>query len=213
MKKILVLGAAGQIARQFSQRLLAETDMELVLYGRNISTRLAALKGDRVSLIDGTFQDQKALMQALQGVDLVYLNAMSDAQATQTIINAMKQVGVTHLIGATIAGTEGEVPQPLVGWTEANLPAAYIAGEQASADAVKASGLKYILLRLTWLYDDPQDREYELVPSGTTFADAEVTREAVVQALLDLLNDENLTWDVTYGVGKPDTHYGKPSFY
>ena len=35
-------------------------------------------------------------MQALQGVDLVYLNAMSDAQATQTIINAMKQVGVTH---------------------------------------------------------------------------------------------------------------------
>ena len=213
MKKILVLGAAGQIACQFSQRLLAETDMELVLYGRNISTRLAALKGDRVSLIDGTFQDQKALMQALQGVDLVYLNAMSDAQATQTIISAMKQVGVTHLIGATIAGTEGEVPQPLVGWTEANLPAAYIAGEQASADAVKASGLKYILLRLTWLYDDPQDREYELVPSGTAFADAEVTREAVVQALLDLLNDENLTWDVTYGVGKPDTHYGKPSFY
>ena len=213
MKKILVLGATGQIARQFSQRLLAETDMELVLYGRNISTRLAALKGDRVSLVDGTFQDQKALMQALQGVDLVYLNAMSDAQATQTIISAMKQVGVTHLIGATIAGTEGEVPQPLVGWTEANLPAAYIAGEQASADAVKASGLKYILLRLTWLYDDLQDREYELVPSGTAFADAEVTREAVVQALLDLLNDENLTWDVTYGVGKPDTHYGKPSFY
>lgn len=213
MKKILVLGAAGQIARQFSQRLLAETDMELVLYGRNISTRLAALKEDRVSLVDGTFQDQKALMQALQGVDLVYLNAMSDAQATQTIISAMKQVGVTHLIGATIAGTEGEVPQPLVGWTEANLPAVYIAGEQASADAVKASGLKYILLRLTWLYDDPQDREYELVPSGTAFADAEVTREAVVQALLDLLNDENLTWDVTYGVGKPDTHYGKPSFY
>lgn len=127
MKKILVLGAAGQIARQFSQRLLAGTDMELVLYGRNISTRLAALKGDRVSLVDGTFQDQKALMQALQGVDLVYLNAMSDAQATQTIISAMKQVGVTHLIGATIAGTEGEVPQPLVGWTEANLPAAYIA--------------------------------------------------------------------------------------
>ena len=104
MKKILVLGAAGQIARQFSQRLLAGTDMELVLYGRNISTRLAALKGDRVSLVDGTFQDQKALMQALQGVDLVYLNAMSDAQATQTIISAMKQVGVTHWSGLQLRG-------------------------------------------------------------------------------------------------------------
>lgn len=33
IKKILVLEAAGQIARQFSQRLLAETDIELVLYG------------------------------------------------------------------------------------------------------------------------------------------------------------------------------------
>ena len=33
MKKILILGAAGQIARQFSQRLLAETDMELSYMG------------------------------------------------------------------------------------------------------------------------------------------------------------------------------------
>ena len=36
-KKMVILGAAGQIARQLTVRLLAETDLHLVLYGRHVS--------------------------------------------------------------------------------------------------------------------------------------------------------------------------------
>ena len=39
--KIMILGAAGQVARRLTDDLLDQTDFQLVLYGRNVSTRLA----------------------------------------------------------------------------------------------------------------------------------------------------------------------------
>ena len=55
---------------------------------------------------------------------------------------------------------------------------------------------------------------YELVPSGVEFADAEVSRQAVTQAILDILNGEESEYvRKSFGLGKPNTHYGKPSFY
>ena len=69
-KKMVILGAAGQIARQLTVRLLAETDLNLVLYGRHVSQRLAKwAANDRVTLVDGDFQDQARLQAALVGTD------------------------------------------------------------------------------------------------------------------------------------------------
>ena len=76
------------------------------------------------------------------------------------------------------------------------------------------SELNYTLLRLTWLYDKAGDTAYELVPSGEPFRDAEVSREAVVAAILEILADETGRFHrSSLGVGRPDTHYAKPSFY
>ena len=72
------------------------------------------------------------------------------------------------------------------------------------------------MLRLTWLYDDAtQGKNYELVPSGEPFADAEVSREAVVQAIIEILTamPPEKSSRTTFGVGQPGTHYDKPSFY
>lgn len=213
MKKILILGAAGQISRLLTTRLLAETDWQLVLYGRSLTTRLADLANEaRVQIVEGDFQNQAQLAKAMDGVDLAYLNSMSNPDDTASVIAALKQAGVKRVIGATIAGIENEVPQALASWTEANLPASYIAGEKASAKLLANSGLDYLLLRLTWLYDDPSKKNYELVPSGQTFVDAEVSRDAVVQAILDILSGQK-PWQASYGVGEPGTAYEHPSFY
>lgn len=217
---ITILGAAGQIARQLATRLLTETDSHLTLVARGATTRLADLAAahpGRVRLVDATFGDVPALTKALTGADVAYLNSMSDAADTASVLAALRAAGSPRLIGATIAGIEGEVPAELASWTDMMLPDSYQRGEGASARLVAGSELDHILLRLTWLFDDASDTTYELVPSGQPFADAEVSREAVVQAVLDILTDAGpaagIEWNMSYGVGKPGTHYGKPSFY
>ncbi|OQR11836.1 NAD(P)H-binding protein [Ligilactobacillus salivarius] len=213
-KKILILGAAGEIARMLTDRLLAESDAELVSYGRNVSQRLALEENNRIKLVDGTFGESEKLEAALADVDAVYLNSMSSPADTASVVQALEKAGVKRLLGATIAGVEDEVPYELATWTKNSLPASYIKGENDSAKLVKDSNLDYTLLRLTWLFNDESDREYELVPSGVEFADAEVSRQAVTQAILDILNGEESEYvRKSFGLGKPNTHYGKPSFY
>jgi len=70
-------------------------------------------------------------------------------------------------------------------------------------------------LHLTWLYDQEDDFTYELVLTSESFKDAEVSREAVVQAIYDIITDENQEKYTRkgFGVVRPNTHYSKPSFY
>lgn len=139
---------------------------------------------------------------------------MSSPADTASVVQALEKAGVKRLLGATIARVEDEVPYELATWTKNSLPASYIKGEYDSTKLVKDSNLDYTLLRLTWLFNDESDREYELVPSGVEFADAEVSRQAVAQAILDILNGEESEYvRKSFGLGKPNTHYGKPSFY
>lgn len=114
-----------------------------------------------------------------------------------------------------MAGMENEVREKLSDWTNYHLTSYYIERERAAYQVVKTSDLDYTLLRLTWLYDDEKDREYELVPSGEVFRDAEVSREAVAEAIFHICQykDEEKYTRKSFGAGKPDTHYDKPSFY
>ena len=214
-QRILIVGGAGQIARKLLPLLLKRTDAEVVLYGRHISERMKNPDEARVTLIDGTFGDRKALERAMEGVDTVYLNAMENGEDTKAVVDAMKASGTVRLIAAAMAGMENEVAEKLSDWTNHHLPSSYIEGEREAYQVVTASDLDYTLLRLTWLYDDAEDREYELVPSGEIFRDAEVSREAVAEAIFHIWQhrDDEKYIRKSFGTGKPGTHYDKPSFY
>mgnify|MGYP001271450883 CR=1 FL=1 len=41
--------------------------------------------------------------------------------------------------------------------------------------------------------NDPENTNYELIPEGAQFNDAQVTREAVVKAIFDILHAEDET--------------------
>ena len=59
-----------------------------------------------------------------------------------------------------------------------------------------------------------ENTNYELIPEGAPFNDAQVTREAVVKAVTISYNveDETPFSRASIGVGEPGTHYDKPSF-
>ena len=132
-----------------------------------------------------------------------------------SIVKALSHKNVRRVIALSMAGLSGEFPAALEKWTFDNLPISYVQGERQARNVLRESNLNYTILRLTWLYNDPENTNYELIPEGVQFNDAQVTREAVVKAIFDILHvdDETPFHRASIGIGEPGTHYDKPSFH
>lgn len=179
-----------------------------------MSQRLG-LHHSRVTLVDGLFSEAAKLSELVSKVDLVYINAMENPEDIRVIAEVLEKYPKVKLIGAPMAGLHDEVPSELAKWTQYHLPSSYIEGEKQTATIIAQSSINYTLLHLTWLYDQEDDFTYELVLTPESFKDAEVSREAVIQAIYDIITDENQEKYIRkgFGVGRPNTHYAKPSFY
>lgn len=216
-KYITILGAAGQIAQKLTATLLTYTDMHLTLYGRQLSTRLhpEILEHESVTVIEGSFQNPAKLEQAVTNAEIVFVGAMESGSDMASIVKALSRKNVRRVIGVSMAGLSGEFPAALEKWTFDNLPISYVQGERQARNVLRESNLNYTILRLTWLYNDPENTNYELIPEGVQFNDAQVTREAVVKAIFDILHvdDETPFHRASIGIGEPGTHYDKPSFH
>ena len=216
-KYITILGAAGQIAQKLTATLLTYTDMHLTLYGRQLSTRLhpEILEHERVTVIEGSFQNPAKLEEAVTNAEIVFVGAMEAGSDMAAIVKALSRKNVRRVIGLSMAGLSGEFPAALEKWTFDNLPISYVQGERQARNVLRESNLNYTILRLTWLYNDPENTNYELIPEGVQFNDAQVTREAVVKAIFDILHvdDETPFHRASIGIGEPGTHYDKPSFH
>ena len=216
-KYITILGAAGQIAQKLTATLLTYTDMHLTLYGRQLSTRLhpEILEHERVTVIEGSFQNPAKLEEAVTNAEIVFVGAMESGSDMAAIVKALSRKNVRRVIGLSMAGLSGEFPPALEKWTFDSLPISYVQGERQARNVLRESNLNYTILRLTWLYNDPENTNYELIPEGVQFNDAQVTREAVVKAIFDILHvdDETPFHRASIGIGEPGTHYDKPSFH
>ena len=216
-KYITILGAAGQIAQKLTATLLTYTDMHLTLYGRQLSTRLhpEILEHERVTVIEGSFQNPAKLEEAVTNAEIVFVGAMESGSDMAAIVKALGRKNVRRVIGLSMAGLSGEFPAALEKWTFDSLPISYVQGERQARNVLRESNLNYTILRLTWLYNDSENTNYELIPEGVQFNDAQVTREAVVKAIFDILHvdDETPFHRASIGIGEPGTHYDKPSFH
>ena len=216
-KYITILGAAGQIAQKLTATLLTYTDMHLTLYGRQLSTRLhpEILEHERVTVIEGSFQNPAKLEQAVTNAEIVFVGAMESGSDMAAIVKALSRKNIRRVIGLSMAGLSGEFPAALEKWTFDSLPISYVQGERQARNVLRESNLNYTILRLTWLYNDSENTNYELIPEGVQFNDAQVTREAVVKAIFDILHvdDETPFHRASIGIGEPGTHYDKPSFH
>ena len=216
-KYITILGAAGQITQKLTATLLTYTDMHLTLYGRQLSTRLhpEILEHERVTVIEGSFQNPAKLEEAVTNAEIVFVGAMESGSDMAAIVKALSRKNVRRVIGLSMAGLSGEFPAALEKWTFDSLPISYVQGERQARNVLRESNLNYTILRLTWLYNDSENTNYELIPEGVQFNDAQVTREAVVKAIFDILHvdDETPFHRASIGIGEPGTHYDKPSFH
>jgi len=79
---------------------------------------------------------------------------------------------------------------------------------------VEIPDLDYTILRLTWLYNQEGNRNYNLTSKGEPLEGAQVTRQAVSQLIADILQDKSGKFlKTSLGVDEPNTNWDKPSFY
>ncbi len=211
--KLLILGAAGQIPRHLAPMLLEKTSAELVHFARNASGRIKIIDPARETIVDGDFSDTNTLRQAMQGVDVVYMNdATGDIDIAKMIVSFAKDAGVNKLILASVLGIYGEVQGAFGDWNRRMIGSANGQGEVA--DYIETAGIDYTVLRLTWLYNQSGNYDYELTQKGEPFKGAQVTRQAVAQLIVDIINDTSGRFaNTSLGVGEPNTNFAKPSFY
>ena len=211
--RLAIIGAAGQIPGFLIPRVLEETDFKLTLVGRKVSQRLS-YQDDRIRYVDGDMSRLDNVRQALEDADVVFVNEASPALLEPTIA-VMKEKGIRRLIVAGVLGVYDEVVGDFGRWNKAMIGAYSPTNNRViGAKLVDESGLDYTYLRMTWLYNQEGNRAYKLIPQGEPYKGAQVTRQAVVQYVMDLLQDSSRDLGVSVGIVEPGSEaLAKPVFY
>lgn len=209
MTRVLILGAAGQIAQWVVRLLVGRDDVQMTLYVRDAGKLLQVPANARV--VQGDVMDHDTLLAALHGQDLVYANLAGevDAQAAR-IVEAMSAAGVRRLVFINSLGIYDEVPGPFGAWNRHEI-GAYLPPYRRAADVIEASALDYTLVRAAWL-QDADEVDFELTARDEAFKGTEVSRKSVAALVTELVLQPERLVRANVGVNKPGTEGDKPAF-
>jgi uncharacterized protein YbjT (DUF2867 family) len=212
MKKVLILGAGGRIARWVIRMLADAKDLELTLFLRHAGKLRGEVPGN-ARVIEGDVLDTKKVTAAVAGQDIVYANLTVEDidQQAQHVIAAMRAARVKRLIFVTSLGIYDEVPGKFGAWNRRQI-GAYLPPFRRAADAIEASDLDYTVLRPAWL-QDKDEVTYETTEKGETFKGTEVSRKSVADLVVRIVRAPTLHARGNIGVDKPGSDGDKPSFY
>lgn len=214
MQRILILGANGKTAQIVIDRLLSETDDQLVLYLRN-SQRLARYANQqRVTIIDGDVQEMDKLQNAMRNIDVVYSNigGVQLGEATQGILEAMEATSRKRLVFYSALGAEHEVPGRFGEWNEQAI-ADFLPGFRAAAKLIEqTSAVVTTQIRPAWLTDN-DEINYELTHKNELFKGTEVSRQSVADFVVTILKNPDQYQNDSIGLNKPGTDGDQPSWF
>lgn len=212
MKKVLVLGAGGQIARWVIAMLANDDGIEQTLFLRHVRKLRGKVPGN-AHVIEGDVLDREKLDVAMRGQDIVYANLTGDEldKQAKSVIAAMQAAGEQRLVFVTSLGIYNELPGKFQQWNKAMI------GEdlkpfRRAADAIEASGLDYTILRPAWL-QDADEIDYETTEKGAVFKGTEVSRKSVADLIVKIIRTPTLHSRGNIGIDKPGSDGDKPSFY
>lgn len=211
MRKILILGAGGQVAQWVIRALAGRDDIALTLLLRNPAKLPTPVRAN-ASVLAGDVLDQALLRQTMPGHDLVYANLVGDDMEDQanSIIAAMRASGVERLVFVLSMGIYDEVPGKFGAWNNAML-AEDLKPFRRAADAIEASGLAYTIVRPAWMTDE-DEVDYELTTRHAPFKGTVVSRKSVADLIASVIEAPDLHRHANLGVNKPNTDGDKPYF-
>ena len=197
-KRILILGATGSIGSKLRKTLLEKTDYKLTLF----STRANRLQinQNREVAIAGDVNNQNDLARVIQNQDVVFA-ALSGAlgKMAKNIVTAMQNSQTKRLIFISSMGIYNEIPRSIGGGNlnENSMLKPY----REAADVIEASNLDYTIIRPGW-FDEGSDN-YEITRKGEAFKGHDVSRQAIANLVLKLIQNNGFGIRESLGINRP----------
>lgn len=210
MKHVLILGAAGQIAKWAIELLANEPDLTQTLLVRD-AKKLGSDLPENAKLIEADVLDLEQLKQAMQGQDIVYANLAGELEAqTQNIITAMHATGVKRIILINSLGIYDEVKGKFGEWNNKEI-GIYLGPYRRAADLLETSDLDYSILRAAWL-TDKDEIDYETTERHESFKGTVVSRKSVAALVVKIIQTPSFASRQNLGINKPNTDADRPYF-
>jgi uncharacterized protein YbjT (DUF2867 family) len=189
MKKVLVIGASGSLAKYVIDTLQKLGGIHLTLLARNKNNIANDTIGTTV--VEADVMDYARLKQAIAGQDIVYINLAGNLEAmTKNIIKAMQETGVKRVIAISSIGIYAIPLKPV------------LVPYRKLADVIETSGLVYTILRPEW-FTSVNEVDYALTQKGTPETGSAISRKSIAAFVATLIQDPALHKNENLGISKP----------
>jgi nucleoside-diphosphate-sugar epimerase len=190
MKKVIVLGASGGIARHVIDILVKKEDINLTLFLRSKS-RLRNRDVERATIIEGNVLNYNQLKEAIAGQDIVYANLAGELEEmARNIVKAMQETGVKKIIFISSIGIY-DFPVKSV-----------LKPYRRAADVIEGSDLEYTILRPTW-FTGIDEVDYETTRKGEPERGSVISQKSLATFISEIIQAPDKYVRENLGINKP----------
>jgi uncharacterized protein YbjT (DUF2867 family) len=210
MRRVLILGANGAVAKAAINSFLENTNYTLRLFLRD-ANRLPDYASDRIRVREGDATNYEDVEKAMDDVDFVVASLSGELDKEATVIaKAMANKDVKRLVFVTALGIYDEVPGNFGEWVKDQVSDKLKVYREA-ANIIESSGLDYTILRPAWL-SHKNEIDYETTTKNEPFKGTEVSRKSVAAVIVNIAKDPELYLNENIGINKPNSTGDKPSW-
>jgi uncharacterized protein YbjT (DUF2867 family) len=188
MKKVIIIGASGSLAKYVIDAVKEIENVQLTLFARNkknISNR------DNATIIEGDATNYSDVKNAIAGQDIVYVNLAGNLEPmTKNIVKAMQENNVKRIVAISSIGIYETPLKPIL------IP------YRKLADVVENSGLDYTILRPDW-FTNGNEIDYMLTTKGESEAGSAISRKSIANFIAVLIENPELHKKENLGISKP----------
>lgn len=210
MRRVLILGANGAVAKAAINSFLENTNYTLRLFLRD-ANRLPDYASDRIRVREGDATNYEDVEKSMDDVDFVVASLSGELDKEATVIaKAMTNKNVKRLVFVTALGIYDEVPGNFGEWVKDQV-SDKLKVYRTAADIIESSGLDYTILRPAWL-SHKNEIDYETTAKNEPFKGTEVSRKSVAAVIVNIAKDPELYLNENIGINKPNSTGDKPSW-
>ncbi len=192
MKKVIIIGASGNIASHVIDIELNRDDVRLTLFLRK-KNRLRNKEISRCRIIEGDVTDYTKLKEAVAGHDIVYVNLAGNlGTMAKNIVKAMEETGVKRIIAISSIGIYDTPLKPA------------LRPYRELADVIEASQLDYTILRPTW-FTSIDEVDYELTEKGQPEKGSVISQKSLATFITCIIESPDQHVRENLGINKPNS--------